>query len=66
MQLNILMKITHIGIACDFSLNFILIDMQLKPFIILDNICWKKQMRVGSFQEEKKKIYLYTCAYDSS
>ena len=39
MQLNILMKIIQIGIACDFSLNFILIDMQLKSFIILKNIC---------------------------
>lgn len=52
--------------VCELSLDFILIDMQFQQFIILKNICGKKQMCMGSFQEKKqKKIYLYTCAYNS-
>lgn len=50
----------------EFSVDFILIDMQLKSFIILKNICGKKQMCVGRFQEKKqRKSYLYTRAYNS-
>lgn len=42
----------------ELSLDFILIDMQLKSFIILNNIFGKKQMCVRSFQGEKQDLFI--------